>query len=41
MKRNKATTGVEPTMEEVFAKCHTKKDESWVESRAEEAYDSS
>ncbi|WJX73696.1 hypothetical protein P8452_57448 [Trifolium repens] len=37
----KATTVVEPTMEEVFAKCHTKKDESWVDSRAEEAYNSS
>jgi hypothetical protein len=28
-------------MEEVFAKCHTKSDKSWVDSRAEKAYVSS
>jgi hypothetical protein len=28
-------------MEEIFAKCHTKNDKSWVDSRAEKAYVSS
>ncbi|KAK2424312.1 hypothetical protein QL285_034685 [Trifolium repens] len=37
-RRMKETIGVEPTMEEVFAKCHTKNDKSWVDSRAEKAY---
>ncbi|PNX98204.1 hypothetical protein L195_g021446, partial [Trifolium pratense] len=33
-----ATTGVKPTMEEVFAKCHIRKDKSWVDRRAEDTY---
>ncbi|PNX84381.1 hypothetical protein L195_g040441, partial [Trifolium pratense] len=37
-RRMVATTGVKPTMEEVFAKCHIRKNKSWVDKRAEEAY---
>ncbi|XP_045791588.1 uncharacterized protein LOC123886302 [Trifolium pratense] len=36
-RRMEAATGVKPTMEEVFTKCHLKEDKSWVDKKAEKA----
>lgn len=32
------SSGIEPTYEEMFAKCHLKKDKSWVDTRYEKAF---
>ncbi|WJX75192.1 hypothetical protein P8452_58745 [Trifolium repens] len=37
-RRMEEATGVKPTMEEVFAKCHLEKDKSWVDTRAKKAF---
>lgn len=34
-------TGVEPPVEEVFTHCHIKRDKTWVDNRAEQAYGNS
>ncbi|XLU33469.1 hypothetical protein S245_069535, partial [Arachis hypogaea] len=34
-KLNKKATGVKPSLEEVYTKCHTKKDKSWIDERSE------
>ncbi|XLU19799.1 hypothetical protein S245_055865, partial [Arachis hypogaea] len=33
-KKEKAT-GVKPSLKEVYTKCHTKKDKSWIDERSE------
>ncbi|KAK2437346.1 hypothetical protein QL285_022251 [Trifolium repens] len=38
-RRMKEATGVKPTMEEVFVKCHLKKDKSWIDKRAKRAFE--
>ncbi|RYR29869.1 hypothetical protein Ahy_B01g054454 [Arachis hypogaea] len=34
-RRIEKTTGVKPSLEEVYTKCHTKKDKSWIDERSE------
>ncbi|XLU19220.1 hypothetical protein S245_055286, partial [Arachis hypogaea] len=34
-KLHEKATGVKPSLEEVYTKCHTKKDKSWIDERSE------
>ncbi|XLT00883.1 hypothetical protein HN51_050234 [Arachis hypogaea] len=34
-RRMEKATGVKPSLEEVYTKCHTKKDKSWIDERSE------
>ncbi|XP_057734340.1 uncharacterized protein LOC130949707 [Arachis stenosperma] len=36
-RRMEKATGVKPSLEEVYTKCHTKKDKSWIDERSEKA----